>query len=152
MSDRSGTLALAAATVTTGLLAGVYSSFSVAVMPGLARTDGTTYVTAMNEINKAIVNPLFLAGFLGAPACTVAAACLLRRGRSRWLLVAAGLNVLALITTIAINVPLNDALLRDRDLAAFEDTWLLWNGVRAVATAGALGCLVRVLLVRANRA
>src|SRR3954470_12537534 len=138
MADRTTDLVLGTATVTTGLLAGLYYSFAVAVMPGLGRTDDAVYVTAMNEINKAIVNPVFMISFLGAPVSTVAAAVMLRRSGSkltnRWVLAAAVLNVLALVTTSVINVPLNDALLKDKDLGAFETTWLAWNVVRTVAT------------------
>jgi uncharacterized membrane protein len=152
MAERTTDLVLGTATVTTGLLAGLYYSFAVAIMPGLGRTDDAVYVAAMNEINKAIVNPVFMISFLGAPALTIAAAVLLRRSGSeitnRWVLAAAALNAVALVTTIAINVPLNDALLKDKDLGAFETTWLAWNVVRTVATAGALGCLVRGLLIR----
>lgn len=146
MAERTTDLVFGTATVTTGLLTGLYYSFAVAVMPGLGRTEDAVYVEAMNGINKAIVNPFFMIIFLGAPAFTIAAAVLLRP--SRWILGAAALNVLALVTTIAINVPLNDALLEDKDLNAFENTWLAWNVVRTVATAGALGCLVRGLLIR----
>jgi len=149
MADRTTDLVLGTATVTTGLLAGLYYSFAVAVMPGLGRTEDAVYVEAMNEINKAIVNPVFMISFLGAPAFTVAAAVLLRQSAmKRWIIGAAALNVLALVTTSVINVPLNDALLKDRDLGAFENAWLAWNIVRTVATAGALGCLVRGLLIR----
>jgi uncharacterized membrane protein len=148
MAERTTDLVLGTAAVTTGLLAGLYYSFAVAVMPGLGRTEDAVYVEAMNEINKAIVNPVFMISFLGAPAFTIAAAVLLRRSGSRWILAAAALNILALVTTSVINVPLNDALLEDKDLSAFENTWLAWNIVRTVATAGALGCLVRALLLR----
>jgi uncharacterized membrane protein len=151
MSDRSTELVLGAATLTTGLLAGVYYSFSVGVMPGLGRTDDAVYVEAMNGISKAIVNPVFMLGFLGAPALTVTAALLDRRRGSRWLVAAAVLNVVALVSTIAINIPLNDALLKDGDLGAFKDPWLVGNAVRAVATVGAFGCLTRVLLTHRPR-
>ena len=40
-------------------------------MPGLARTDDRTFVHAMQEMNVAIVNPVFLLSFLGAPAASL---------------------------------------------------------------------------------
>ena len=78
---------LAAAVLVAGLQAGTYFTWSTGVMPGLARVDDRTFVEAMQQINLAIVNPLFLATFLGAPALAGAAALLevrpYDRGRSR---------------------------------------------------------------------
>ena len=44
------TVALTAATLTTGLVAGLFYAFSCAVMPGLRRTDDATFITAMRAI------------------------------------------------------------------------------------------------------
>jgi uncharacterized membrane protein len=52
---RSGTLA--AATLTTGLMAGLYYAYAYSVMLGLSRTDDRTFVSAMQQINVAILNP-----------------------------------------------------------------------------------------------
>ena len=52
---RSG--ALAAATLTTGLMAGLYYAYAYSVMLGLSRTDDRTFVSAMQQINVAILNP-----------------------------------------------------------------------------------------------
>ena len=49
-------LSLVADLVTTGLMAGVYLAFSIAVMPGLARSEDRTYVEAMRGMNVAILN------------------------------------------------------------------------------------------------
>src|SRR5262245_21975634 len=115
-------------------------------MPGLARLDDKAYADAMNQINVAIQNPVFMLTFLGAPLVSVVALVLLRRGGlDPWTIAAAVLNVFALISTMAVNVPLNDALARDGDRAAFEHSWLVWNDLRALACAAALACLVRAL-------
>jgi uncharacterized membrane protein len=42
-------------------------------MPGLARTDDRTFISSMSHVNVAIVNPVFLLTFLGAPALAAAA-------------------------------------------------------------------------------
>jgi uncharacterized membrane protein len=39
----------------TGLMAGVFFAFSTAVMPGLARLDGSQGLEAMQRINRAIL-------------------------------------------------------------------------------------------------
>jgi uncharacterized membrane protein len=44
---------LVAATVTTGLMAGMFFAYSFSVMPGLARVDDRTFVLAMQHINHA---------------------------------------------------------------------------------------------------
>lgn len=75
------TTALRAATITTGLIAGLFAGFAYAVMPGLRRGDDRTFVDAMQQINKAILNGWFLSCFLGAfVALGVAAVCYGRSG------------------------------------------------------------------------
>lgn len=154
MTDTTRTAVLVAAAIASGLQAGLYYGFSVGVMPGLARADGRTFVGAMQQINVAIVNPWFMLTFLGAPALAALAAALhLGRGGSAMVLTVAG-SALALATsivTVALNVPLNDALTaagdpdRIADLAgvraAFTDAWLRWNGVRTLTSTSALGCI-----------
>ena len=65
---------LAAATLVTGLQAGTYFTWATGVMPGLARVDDRTFVEAMQRVNVAIVNPVFVSTFLGAPLLAGAAA------------------------------------------------------------------------------
>ena len=48
---------LAAATITTGLMAGLYYAYACSVMLGLSRTGDRTFVSAMQQINVAILNP-----------------------------------------------------------------------------------------------
>jgi uncharacterized membrane protein len=86
------TALLLAACVAGGLQAGTYYVFTCGVMPGLARTDDATLVGAMRGISTAIVNPVFLASFLGAPALAVLAAAT-ARAASLCCLVAAALRV-----------------------------------------------------------
>jgi uncharacterized membrane protein len=51
---------LVVATITTGLMAGVFAIYANAVMPGLCRSDDRTFVGAFQSIDTAIINPLFL--------------------------------------------------------------------------------------------
>ena len=75
MTGASLTLAaLLAATVVSGLLAGVYLLYAHTVMPGLHRLDDEGFVTAFQALDRAIVNPWFMAlGFLGTPLLTAVA-------------------------------------------------------------------------------
>ena len=57
---------LACATLTTGLVAGVYYAYAVSVNLGLAAQPDASYVATMQAINVRIQNPLFFASFFGA--------------------------------------------------------------------------------------
>jgi uncharacterized membrane protein len=163
--DRTAVLVLGAATVTTGLLAGLYYGYACSVMPGLARADDRTLVDGMQQINEVIQNPVFFATFMGAPLLNAATWWIERRaGRrdaARWALIGLGLSTLGFLITAAFNIPLNNQLdragdpSRIADLAAvrhnFLVPWSIWNVLRAVATTGALGCLVAALHRRSER-
>ena len=71
-------VSLLVATLAMGLLAGVFYTFAVSVMPGLARSDDRTFVAAMQQINVAIQNPWFSLTFLGTPVLILVA------GRCTW--------------------------------------------------------------------
>ncbi|MGH3824816.1 MAG: hypothetical protein ACRDRA_18580 [Pseudonocardiaceae bacterium] len=67
---------LVVVTVTMGLLAGLFFTFAISVMPGLGRTDARTFIDAMQRINVAILNPWLALSFYGAPVFTLIAAAL----------------------------------------------------------------------------
>src|SRR6266567_3866249 len=68
--------ALVAATMTTGLVAGVFDLYAHTIMPGLRRTDDRTFVAAFQSIDTVIINPGFPASFIGALLLTGLAAAL----------------------------------------------------------------------------
>ena len=152
---------LVLACVGVGLMAGVFFAYAVGVMPGLARTDDRTFVGAFQEIDRAIVNPLFLTVLVGTLAITVlaGAAHLGEESRSAvpWILAAAVLYLAAFVMTVRVNVPLNDAIKAagdpdQIDVSAArerfsEPTWVRWNIVRTVLTTAALACLGVALAV-----
>lgn len=156
-------LVLGGAAVTTGLMAGAFHVFSCAVMPALGRSDDRTFIEVMQNINDVIENPVFFAGFLGAPILTAAAAWQQRRspGPRRWILAALAVYAVAFLLTSGVNVPLNDALAdagdpaRIADPAAvrdrFEDVWVAWNAVRAVLCTAALALLLRASFIGGRR-
>ncbi len=51
-----------------GLMAGVFFAFSTFVMNALARLQPTQGIAAMQSINITVINPLFMAAFLGTAA------------------------------------------------------------------------------------
>ncbi|MFH5209364.1 DUF1772 domain-containing protein [Antrihabitans spumae] len=154
------TLTLIVATLTSGLLAGVYYAYATSVMPALNQADPRAAVDVMQRINAVIVNPMFMLTFLGAPLVTVGAVALLLGKDSRavlvWVAVAAGLNVVATIVTFSLNIPLNDQLdaVGDPNLltdpaAVWQDfsSWTNWNIVRAVLHTAAFGASTWALVL-----
>ncbi|MEA5361214.1 anthrone oxygenase family protein [Amycolatopsis sp., V23-08] len=146
------TVVLVAAVVAAGLIAGLFYAYSCSVMPGLARGDDKTFVEAMRGINVAIVNPVFMLTFLGAPLLA-GVAIFLNPGPRPWVI--AGFVCLAamLVITGALNIPLNNALESGgTDYAAlraqFETSWVRWNVLRTIASTAGFGCLVAALLTR----
>jgi uncharacterized membrane protein len=139
------------AVTAAGLQAGTYATWASGVMPGLARVDDRTFVHAMQQVNTAILNPVFLTGFVAAPVLA-ALAVAATPGPARWWVVGATvLAVTTVVVTAAGNVPLNDALARV-DLGAgsgalatarevFEAPWVRWNVVRTLTSTGSLLCL-----------
>ena len=67
---------LVAATVTAGLMAGLFAAFSYAIMPGLGKASDLAFVDGMQRINVAILNGWFGICFGGALLFSVLAAVL----------------------------------------------------------------------------
>jgi uncharacterized membrane protein len=152
---------LIAATMTIGLVAGVFGLYSHTVMRGLARTDDRTFVGAFQALDRAIINPWFMVSFIGALLFTALAAVLHlsrdARGPLPWIIIALVLYLVAFGITMAVNVPLNDALKaagdpdQINDLAAVrshfdEARWAAWNLVRTITTTVAFGSLCWALV------
>jgi uncharacterized membrane protein len=151
-------ISLLGATITMGLVAGVFALFAHTIMPGLRSTDDRTFVAAFQSIDRAIINPWFMTtAFLGALLFTIAAVLLnLGRATLPWIAVALALYVVAFIVTVAVNVPLNDAIKtagnpdQIHDLAGVrerfnESRWAVWNTLRVVTLTGAFTCLAWAL-------
>ncbi|MEU9191713.1 anthrone oxygenase family protein [Streptomyces hundungensis] len=155
------TVTLLAATLTTGLMAGLFAAFAYSVMPGLRRSSDRAVVEVMQNINKAIVNPFFMLLFLGSLPLLGLAVFLAWKGQGRpalpWLVAALVLYLIAFVVTSAVNVPLNDRLAEAGDprhiedpaaiRSAFEKAWVTWNVVRALLHTAAFGCLAWALVV-----
>jgi uncharacterized membrane protein len=140
-------LMLGGATLTTGLVAGVFYAYSVSVVLGLAAQSDASYVATMQEINERIQNPLFFAGFIGAVLFLLAALVVhlpsVRSGRFLLISLACLFYIGGgFLLTAFINVPMNDQLatvdpeaparVLSQAREAYEDPWNFWNGVRTV--------------------
>ena len=151
MTTFSGVV-LVAALVAAGLIAGLFYAYACSVMPGLARGDDKTFVEAMRGINIAIVNPVFMLTFLGAPLLAGVAVFLNLGSRSLPWVIAGFVCLLAMVViTGVVNIPLNNALESGGDdyaavRAAFETVWVRWNVLRALVSTAGFGCLVAAVL------
>ncbi|MFE3885468.1 DUF1772 domain-containing protein [Streptomyces lydicus] len=108
------TVTLLVATLGAGLMAGLFAAFAYAVMPGLGRSADRTFVQAMQNINRAIVNGWFLLPFLLPVPLLVLATVLAWSGPGQvalpWILAAMALYLAGFFVTGGVNVPLNNAL------------------------------------------
>jgi len=103
---------LLGATLTMGVATGAFALYAHTIMPGLKTTDDRTFVAAFGAMDRAIINPWFMiSAFLGALLLTITAALTnLGRDPLPWIAAALGLYVIVVVITLAVNVPLNDAL------------------------------------------
>jgi uncharacterized membrane protein len=153
---------LIAATLTMGLMAGVFGIYGNAIMPGLRRTDDRTFVAAFQSIDRAIINPAFIATFFGALALTALAALLELTGDGRpllpWIAAALVLYLVVFVITIGVNVPRNNEIKAAGDVDRMtdphavrerfdEDRWVRWNHLRTFASTVAFGLLAWALVL-----
>lgn len=155
-------VAAAVALVLTGAVSGVFFAYSNSVVPGLDAGRPDQAITAMNNMNRKILNPLFLTTFVGPPIAAVVTAVLLltldETGAALLFFCAAAVYVLgAVAPTAAVNVPLNNALgtgpvpADEAEVARvwtdYSTRWTRWNHWRAVSSLTALAAMGIALLV-----
>ena len=156
-------LTLACATLTTGLVAGVYYAFAVSVNLGLAAQPDASYVATMQAINERIENPLFFLTFFGAALFPLAAHYQWPRSGRFWLIALACALYIggSFLLTSFVNVPLNEQLASvaadaspvelARQRAGYEGPWNFWNSVRTMFSFLAFVALVGACLLREDR-
>ena len=134
----------------SGLIAGTFFVFSVAVMRALGQLPAKEGMAAMQALNIVILNPIFLGVFLGTAIVSLLAAVLgvlWQFPGSGYLLAGAVFYVLgSFLVTIVVNVPMNQALLAadpagDTGQKLWKNyltNWTRWNHIRTLASLGAL--------------
>lgn len=149
---------LIVAAVLSALIAGLFYAWSCSIIPGLAKLDGRTYVTAMQSFNKAILNPVFFLSFMGTlimlPVATFVQFQQPFSARFWLLLVASVLYVVGVFGVTAVgNVPLNN-MLASFDLSsasgeAINDMRMKfeppWNALHSIRTIMSVVVLVLVI-------
>ena len=142
----------------SGLMAGLFFVFSVFMMTALARLGAPQGIAAMQSVNVAILNPVFLTVFMGTAVLSlviaVAAIWNWSADGSGWLLAGSLLYLVGILAvTMLFNVPLNDALAAvdpasGEGAALWErylDVWVKWNHVRTVSGLCALAAFMMAL-------
>jgi uncharacterized membrane protein len=151
---------LGVATVTMGMMAGVFVLYAHTIMRGLRKVDDRTFVGAFQAIDRAIINPLFMATFVGALLGPATASVLSLPAGERsvlpWSITAFVLYLFVFVSTISVNVPMNDAIKAAGepdhiDVTAVrarfgERRWSRWNLLRAFLSTAAFVCLVLALV------
>lgn len=149
---------LVLAAVSTGLIAGLFYAYSCSVNLGLGKLGDKEYLSAMQSINVAILNPVFFATFMGT-VLLLPVATWLNYGQPVsvrfWLLVAASVVYIVGVFGLTMfgNVPLNNALaaidignssasdlLKHRE--AFEMPWNKLHSIRTIANIAAFALVV----------
>jgi uncharacterized membrane protein len=141
-----------------GLMAGVFFAFSTFVMKALARLAPASGIAAMQSINVTVINPMFMAVFLGTAGISLILliSCVVSwPGLAGLYWIAGSLLYLVgtFLVTIACNVPRNNALAgveptgsHGADVwAGYVPGWTAWNHVRTAAALGAAASFSIVL-------
>ena len=133
-----------------GLMAGTFYAFSTFIMKGLARVPSAQGIAAMQSINITVINPWFMAAFMGTAAASILIVVfsLLRWNEAGAVyLLSGGLayTIGTFLVTMAFNVPRNNALAAvdpasgngARVWASYVTSWTAWNHVRTSAALAA---------------
>ena len=142
-----------------GLIAGAFFAFSSFVMKALAQLPPTHGIAAMQSINIVVINPLFMAAFLGTGvaclALVVSSFLRWQRPGATYLLAGSLLYLVGtILVTIVFNVPRNEALavvdppsVPGANLwTSYVNGWTAWNHVRTAAALAAAALLTIALV------
>lgn len=139
---------------------GVFFGFSTFVMPALQRLEPRNGLTAMQAINRAAPNPLFMTTLFGTAALCGGLIIVGARNPdepwAKYLLAGGVLYLIGIGLTIGYHVPRNDALARVDPTnleaasawARYASAWTVWNHVRTVSSLAAAAALVLGLRAR----
>ncbi|MGI9551465.1 MAG: DUF1772 domain-containing protein [Aurantibacter sp.] len=159
---RVQTIILILATLSTGIMAGIFFTWSNAVTTGLGRLTDLEYLRAFQAMNRTILNPAFFLAIFG-PAVLLPLSSFMHFKALPdylfWMLLAASLLYLGgvIVVTFAGNIPLNTILDKSaldgfslEDAKAlrenFENRWNSLNWIRTFCSLGAFLILIFVCI------
>ena len=146
------------AVIGSAIMAGLFFSFSVFMMQALDALGPASGISAMQSINRAILNPLFMLAFMGTTIVSVVIGILAVRSlderSAKYALAGAVVFVVGnFLVTAIVNVPKNNAIdaldpTLSSSAAVWKDyvsSWTAWNHVRTVSCLAALVLFVLAL-------
>lgn len=137
----------------SGLVAGMFFAFSNFIMKALGVLSQSNGVTAMQEINRKVLNPFFLSFFLGTAGTTlVIIVFFFVTSLDSWIVLTGSLfyfNGTFLVTGTR-NVPLNNQLeaVNAEDNGSqdvwerYLKSWTMWNHIRTASSLIAMICFI----------
>ncbi|MCK5355890.1 MAG: DUF1772 domain-containing protein [Methyloprofundus sp.] len=148
------------ATLSTGLMAGIFFTWTNAVTPGIGKLKDIEYLSALQSMNRVILNPAFYMVFL-CPIVTVPLATVLNYNTEPsfifWLLLVTSIIYLlgVFFITILGNIPLNELLDKnDLDKFSLEDARNLrneiekkWNNYNFIRTITSSITLILLIII-----
>jgi len=158
---KSQDIILALATIFSAIISGLFFSYTFSINLGLHKLNDKTYLIAMQNINREILNPAFYCCFLGAPILLAISTVLFFDIHSPkfYLILAASLSYIigVFVITGMRNVPLNNQLASvDLSIAseksiklmreAFEKPWVFWNLIRTYCSVFTLIFLIIAII------
>ncbi|MDQ2090526.1 anthrone oxygenase family protein [Marimonas arenosa] len=159
MSNDFIQILLVAATLASGLVAGVFLTFSDFVMRSLGRAQPAAGIETMQIINREVYRSQFMVLLIGMSFASIGLAGLgllfLPDPVAAWLVVGAMAYLGGVMAVTArINVPMNKALDAERpDSAAafflwqtYLRNWTRWNHLRSAAATAAALCYLAAIM------
>ncbi len=134
----------------SGLIAGLFYSWSISVTPGIGRLNDENYLRAFQAMNRAILNPVFFIAFFGLAILSIYLGFISINSemtQQNWFVLLASFLYLVgiMFVTIFGNIPLNnglEALQIDKMTAeqmelfrdGFETKWNRLNLIRTISS------------------
>lgn len=147
-------------------MAGLFFSWTISVIPGLAKLEDKSYLEAMQSLNRAILNPAFFIVFLGSMlALPLVTFMEYKSGNNKRFYLFIIASVIYLIGSIGVtflgNVPINNQL-EALDLSTieseqlktfrtgFESKWNNLNLIRTLSSVASLGLFLLAILSKSE--
>jgi len=130
----------------SGLLAGIFFTWTNAVTPGIGKLEDLAYLQVFQHMNRAILNPLFFIIFMGALLFPATSAYYYKSNSKlifRLLIIATTIYFIGVfIVTIIGNLPLNDlidksileSLSKTEIIELREKYEMKWNSLHLIRT------------------
>jgi uncharacterized membrane protein len=129
-------------------ICGILALYSHTIMPGLKKLNNTTFVASFQAIDRQIINPVFMFQFFAPVILLIGLAYYAysqQLAEAKYIYIAAASYLVAVVITMAVNVPLNDGIKKVADITSTqslanararfnESKWLVFNHIRTVFT------------------